>query len=567
MAIVCQECGDLGYEDLLVYCSLCHQAAQHKYCMDTLLNNNEDIKWSCEDCNRMSIKLSHGTNGQDLKIPNNDIGLSAKSNAYLYQDKCKLFISNDNKMIISKDSSANDLHGARVSDGGKNRLNLHSLKSHVTKAWGKNNKRTIKSIKPTLETYIDPLRNRGTTSQPFQRSKNSGRQRRLILLDEDDDSKDEIEKDYPLDQSFENGMPNYHRRKLLLSDEEDEQNNNLEAALLPKRIFCSKNNEMKEVGSTLKKTDDEMTMPNYHRRKLVLSDEEDEQNNNLGVTLMSERIVCSKNNEMKEVRSTLKKTDDEMPMPNYHRRKLVLSDEEDGQNNNLVAALLPERIVCSKNNETKEFGLTLKKMDDEMTIETDSGGDSMKMLSANSTSSNVQLRNVQEFEVLQSEFYFISAMPIRSYSWRGWFDISGRVYGPLTAHLSTKAGEKALNATKFLSPIIQLTRVSMSHAWPKSFGNSPSADHIALFFFPLVDSGVEEMVDQLLEEVINHAVVLKVLLEEAEMLVFPSVLLPKDHKTYQDKYYLWSVFRRKDSDTNSGEILELGKQKELLQKK
>lgn len=39
------------------------------------------------------------------------------------------------------------------------------------------------------------------------------------------------------------------------------------------------------------------------------------------------------------------------------------------------------------------------------------------------------------------------------------------------------------------------------------------------------------MVDQLLEEVINHAVVLKVLLEEAEMLVFPSVLLPKDHKS------------------------------------
>lgn len=71
---------------------------------------------------------------------------------------------------------------------------------------------------------------------------------------------------------------------------------------------------------------------------------------------------------------------------------------------------------------------------------------------------------------------------------RGWFEICGRAYGPLTAHLSTKVGEKAFGATRSLPPIIQLTRVSRSHAWPRCFGISPTDDNIALFFFP-VDSG------------------------------------------------------------------------------
>lgn len=53
---------------------------------------------------------------------------------------------------------------------------------------------------------------------------------------------------------------------------------------------------------------------------------------------------------------------------------------------------------------------------------------------------------------------------------------------------------------------------------------------------------VEEMIDQLLKEVIEHDLVLKVVLDEAEMLVFPSVLLPKDHKSKSNFNNIWNYY-------------------------
>lgn len=87
------------------------------------------------------------------------------------------------------------------------------------------------------------------------------------------------------------------------------------------------------------------------------------------------------------------------------------------------------------------------------------------------------------FVVLKSFFYFILKCYILL--GRGWFKICGRCYGPLIAHLSPKACEKAWNATRSLSQIIPLSIVSRSQAWPRNFKSSPPTDdHIALFFFP-----------------------------------------------------------------------------------
>jgi hypothetical protein len=68
---------------------------------------------------------------------------------------------------------------------------------------------------------------------------------------------------------------------------------------------------------------------------------------------------------------------------------------------------------------------------------------------------------------------------------RGWFKVCGRACGPLIACLSPKAGEKAWKAAESLPQVIQLTMVSRSHAWPRSFKICPPTDdNIALVFFP-----------------------------------------------------------------------------------
>lgn len=85
---------------------------------------------------------------------------------------------------------------------------------------------------------------------------------------------------------------------------------------------------------------------------------------------------------------------------------------------------------------------------------------------------------------MNSSFIYLVYIPTIALG-RGWFKICGRAYGPLIAHLSPKAGEKAWNATGSLPRIIQLTTVSRSRAWPRSFKISPPTDdNIALIFFP-----------------------------------------------------------------------------------
>ncbi|KAI3921786.1 hypothetical protein MKX01_005475 [Papaver californicum] len=48
---ICQKCGVRGYANLLIYCDLCHVAAEHTYCLDTLSKIDKKVeKWSCGEC-------------------------------------------------------------------------------------------------------------------------------------------------------------------------------------------------------------------------------------------------------------------------------------------------------------------------------------------------------------------------------------------------------------------------------------------------------------------------------------------------------------------------------------
>ncbi|KAF2542801.1 hypothetical protein F2Q68_00029376 [Brassica cretica] len=47
--IVCDTCGDLGYEDLLVICSKCKVGAEHTYCMVVKVDVPPE-EWICYDC-------------------------------------------------------------------------------------------------------------------------------------------------------------------------------------------------------------------------------------------------------------------------------------------------------------------------------------------------------------------------------------------------------------------------------------------------------------------------------------------------------------------------------------
>uniref|UniRef100_A0ACD6A1E7 Uncharacterized protein n=1 Tax=Avena sativa TaxID=4498 RepID=A0ACD6A1E7_AVESA len=66
MDAVCEECGDVGVQDLLLRCSKCKSAARHRYCLDTIIFDSI-IKWLCSDCipkHNEAIKSLEGATNQ-----------------------------------------------------------------------------------------------------------------------------------------------------------------------------------------------------------------------------------------------------------------------------------------------------------------------------------------------------------------------------------------------------------------------------------------------------------------------------------------------------------------------
>ncbi|XP_051124138.1 uncharacterized protein LOC127246676 [Andrographis paniculata] len=49
MGTVCLQCGDVGFDNALVYCVRCLKYAVHRYCMETV-TFDEYVHWLCDDC-------------------------------------------------------------------------------------------------------------------------------------------------------------------------------------------------------------------------------------------------------------------------------------------------------------------------------------------------------------------------------------------------------------------------------------------------------------------------------------------------------------------------------------
>ncbi|KAI3860449.1 hypothetical protein MKX03_010887 [Papaver bracteatum] len=76
---ICQKCGVRGYANLLIYCDVCHVAAEHTYCLDTLSKIDKKVeKWSCGECipadrlSRLTLAPTLGDEQIEVEQPQND---------------------------------------------------------------------------------------------------------------------------------------------------------------------------------------------------------------------------------------------------------------------------------------------------------------------------------------------------------------------------------------------------------------------------------------------------------------------------------------------------------------
>lgn len=58
---ICQECGDSGYAELLIYCVLCQTSSEHSYCLGkTPKNCDGEVIWICEGCEETAGLIQGG---------------------------------------------------------------------------------------------------------------------------------------------------------------------------------------------------------------------------------------------------------------------------------------------------------------------------------------------------------------------------------------------------------------------------------------------------------------------------------------------------------------------------
>ncbi|KAJ7547491.1 hypothetical protein O6H91_08G088400 [Diphasiastrum complanatum] len=166
------------------------------------------------------------------------------------------------------------------------------------------------------------------------------------------------------------------------------------------------------------------------------------------------------------------------------------------------------------------------------------------------------------------------AIPEPNYLWRGGFQVvaNGKLpvfYDGIEAHASSRAINKVYQATRGLPSILQLEAVQRGNAtdsWPKLFVKKPPSDEsIALYFFATNDYSFERFYRPLLDHMIVHDLALKGRTDAAELLLFPSSLLPEQFQRWNQIRFLWGVFRGKKalkvddaSDTPSLGLPDLG---------
>ncbi|XP_062159579.1 uncharacterized protein LOC133866932 isoform X2 [Alnus glutinosa] len=143
----------------------------------------------------------------------------------------------------------------------------------------------------------------------------------------------------------------------------------------------------------------------------------------------------------------------------------------------------------------------------------------------------------------------VRSQPIIDRIWRGSLSICNKRFGTvgLVAHLSNLACPKVFEEAKLIPGLLSAELLCRSGVWPKGFGErGPTDQSIALYFFPENESD-EKAFQILVDSMIGQDLALRSVVQNAELLVFSSKLLPPKYWRFQAKFYLWGVFRKKQA--------------------
>ncbi|KAK7353625.1 hypothetical protein VNO80_19076 [Phaseolus coccineus] len=142
------------------------------------------------------------------------------------------------------------------------------------------------------------------------------------------------------------------------------------------------------------------------------------------------------------------------------------------------------------------------------------------------------------------------AHPLSDPVWTGQFILNNTTDFGLVAYVSSEACSKVHLAATELPTLLDVEMFSRCGIWPESFDMSPpNGDSIGLYFFPQYERD-ELIFDGVLNDIIEQEFALKAVIDNIELLIFSSHVLPPNERRICDKYYLWGVFKPKSVSRN-----------------
>ncbi|CAA0817153.1 RING/FYVE/PHD zinc finger superfamily protein [Striga hermonthica] len=150
-------------------------------------------------------------------------------------------------------------------------------------------------------------------------------------------------------------------------------------------------------------------------------------------------------------------------------------------------------------------------------------------------------------------FFKTLAVPEHEYIWQGSFEIfqSSKTidsWDGIQAHVSTCASQKVTDAVNNFKRRISLYEVPRSSTWPVHFQeHGVREDNIALYFFAKDLDCYDKIYKVLLDNMMKNDLALKGNVNGVELLIFPSSQLPDHSQRWNMLFFLWGVFRGKDS--------------------
>ncbi|EOA40419.1 hypothetical protein CARUB_v10009144mg [Capsella rubella] len=436
MAPVCQTCGDIGFEEALVFCDSCKIEAVHRYCVGiTPTPFTEYITWICEDCDRSESESDSVEVDQTAKLT--QVVKKSDNKKKKKKKKRKRKSSNHIQEVLTEDHGLQDA------------TNVESMEV------------SSPPIKETVES------NSGTS----KRSDSSSNRKDV--------------------------------------DETD------------KLLNISKTNEKEKKKKKKKK-----------KKKEKKDNTMSSNPNPLVLAVQDHGVHDATNVEPEEVSSSpIKESMESKRQESSGSRKLHELTGLDGNGPSVSEAENSSSVRDHNSCTTKKRKVSTE---------------NRQLADGSSSCKEAESNMPQTSEMLTSGHY--RAQPIKIPIWRGLMSVEGGnscSFDGIVAHVSSLACPKVHDTASSLRGRLSAKILPRMEIWPKTFLKSggPKDESIALYFFPSNESNDDKIFYSFVGEMRKNDLALRCVLDDAELLLFTSYMLPVGSWSFNSKDYLWGVFK------------------------